>query len=68
MPISLFVQVLFNEMWLLSSIFYCVCFGFYMYKTGYEILGQLFVECAIRTAFCTILYAITAYRVEGLTK
>ena len=42
--------------------------GFYMYKTGFEILGQLFIECAIRTGFCTVLYAIIAYRVEALTK
>jgi hypothetical protein len=39
-----------------------------MWKTGYDILGQLFLECTIRTAFCTFLYAIIAYRVETLTK
>jgi len=39
-----------------------------MYKTGYDLLGSEVEELIMRVAFCTIIYAIIAYRVEILTK
>ena len=66
--ISLFLLVIFNESWLFSTAVYLPCLGFYMYKTGYTLLGSESEELVMRIFFCSAIYAVIAYRVEILTK
>jgi|DEB0MinimDraft_12_1074336.scaffolds.fasta_scaffold64389_3 hypothetical protein len=66
--ISLFVLVIFNESWLVSTLAYGPMLGYYMHKTGYDLLGAEYEELAMRVFFCIAIYAIIAYRVEILTK
>lgn len=66
--ISLFVLVIFNESWLASTLTYFPCLTFYMYKTGYDLLGAENQELIMRIFFCVSIYAIIAYRIEILTK
>ena len=42
--------------------------GYYMSKTGFDLLGAESTELALRVFFCGCIYAIIAYRVEILTK
>ena len=66
--ISYFILVVFNEMWLISTLVFAPCLTFYMYRTGFDLLGSEVTELAVRSAFCVIIYAIIAYRIEILTK
>lgn len=60
--------VVFNEMWIISTLTYAPCLAYYMYKTGFDLLGSEMEELVMRVLFCVIIYAIIAYRVEILTK
>jgi hypothetical protein len=42
--------------------------GFYMYKTGFDLLEAETPELVMRVIFCSVIYAIIGYRVETLTK
>ena len=66
--ISFFIVVIFNEMWLVSTIVFAPMLSFYMYRTGYDLLGSEMSELVMRCIFCVLIYAIIAYRVEILTK
>jgi hypothetical protein len=66
--ISYFILVVFNEMWLVSTMIFAPCLTYYMYRTGFDLLGSEISELAVRSAFCTLIYAIIAYRIEILTK
>ena len=61
-------MVVFNESWFLSTCAFTPCLVFYMYKTGYDLLGSEISELVMRCAFVILIYAIIAYRVETLTK
>jgi hypothetical protein len=39
-----------------------------MQKTGKDLLGSEEVELALRCSFCILVYALTAYKIEILTK
>ena len=65
---TLFILVIFNESWLLSTIVYGPMLGFYMYKTGEDMVGGEMNELIIRCVFCVFLYAIIGYKVETLNK
>jgi len=66
--ICLFILVIFNESWIVSTIVYAPFLTIYMLKTGYDLLGTEPEELAMRCIFCVLIYAIIAYRVEILTK
>ena len=67
---SLFILVMFNESWLLSTIVYSPLLAYYMYKTGDDMAeGESEMnELIIRCIFCVFLYLIMAYKVEMLSK
>ena len=62
------ILVLFNERWLLSTAAFAPCLTWYMYKTGMGLLGAEWEELIIRSASCTLIYGVVAYRVEILAK
>lgn len=66
--LTYFILAVFNESWLVSTIVYAACLVFYMEKTGYDLLGSEVKELVMRCVFCTLIYAIVAYRIEILTK
>lgn len=66
--ICLFILVIFNESWIISTIVYAPLLTTYMYKTGYDLIGTEPEELAMRCIFCIMIYAIIGYRVEILTK
>lgn len=66
--ISLFLVVIFNESWMVSTLVYLPCLSYYMYRTGYTLLGSEAEELVMRIFFCVAIYAVIAYRVEILTK
>lgn len=59
---------MFNESWIASTVFFAPSLSFYMWKTGYDLLGSEYFELAVRCLFCILIYAIIAYRIETLTK
>jgi hypothetical protein len=63
-----FILVVFNESWLLSTVVYAPLLGYYMWKTGEDMVGDEMNELVIRCIFCVFLYAIVAYKVETLNK
>ena len=65
---TFFILIIFNEAWLLSTVVYAPLLGYYMYKTGEDMVGEETNELIIRCIFCVFLYAIVAYRVEALNK
>ena len=67
---SLFILVMFNESWLLSTIVYAPLLAYYMYKTGDDLNNgeSEMNELIIRCVFCVFLYLIIAYKVEMLNK
>jgi PAS domain-containing protein len=65
---SLFILVMFNESWLLSTVVYAPLLAYYMYKTGDDMIGNEMNELIIRCVFCVFLYAIIGYKVEMLNK
>jgi sensor histidine kinase regulating citrate/malate metabolism len=66
--LTFFVLTIFNESWLLSSIFYAPSLTLYMYKTGSDLLGNEVQELAVRSVFCILIYAVIAFRVEVMSK
>jgi len=58
------ICVQFSECWLISTAAYMPCLGFYMWKTGKEMVGKENNELVARLLFCSLLYAIIAYKVE----
>ena len=68
MTISFFIIVIFNEMWFVSTLAFAPCLSFYMYKTGYDLLGSEETELIMRCVFVVMIYAIVAYKIETLTK
>ena len=67
---SLFILVMFNESWLLSTVVYAPLLAYYMYKTGDDMNNgdSEMNELIIRCVFCVFLYLIIAYKVEMLNK
>ena len=67
---SLFILVMFNESWLLSTVVYAPLLAYYMYKTGDDLNNgeSEMNELIIRCVFCVFLYLIIAYKVEMLNK
>ena len=65
---TFFILVIFNENWLLSTIFYGPLLAYYMLKTGEDMVGDETNELIIRCVFCVFLYAIVGYKVETLNK
>ena len=67
---SLFILVMFNESWLLSTVVYAPLLAYYMYKTGDDMTNgeSEMNELIIRCVFCVFLYLIIAYKVEMLNK
>ena len=65
---TLFILVIFNESWLLSTVIYAPALGYYMWKTGEDMVGGEMNELIIRCVFCVFLYAIIGYKVETLNK
>ena len=67
---TLFILVMFNESWLLSTVVYAPLLAYYMYKTGDDMnegeseMNELIIRCV----FCIFLYLIIAYKVEMLNK
>lgn len=66
--LAYFVLVVFNERWLISTIAFAPGLTFYMYKTGVDLLGTEWEELIMRSLFCTLMYAVVAYKVESLAK
>jgi hypothetical protein len=66
--LAYFILVVFNERWLISTFFFAPSLTWYMYKTGRDLLGAEWQELIMRSVFCTLIYAIVAYRAEVLTK
>lgn len=66
--VTYFILIFFNEAWLLSTIVYSPCLIFYMQKTGRDLLGSEQTELVLRCSFCILIYALTAYKIEILTK
>lgn len=66
--LAYFILVVFNERWLVSTVFFAPSLTWYMYQTGMDLLGAEWQELIMRSVFCTLIYAIVAYRVEILTK
>lgn len=62
--ISFFVLVIFNEVWLASTITYAIFMTNYMRKTGIDLLESESSELALRCVFCVLIYTIIAYKVE----
>ena len=67
---SLFILVMFNESWLISTVVYAPLLAYYMYKTGDDMNNgdSEMNELIIRCVFCVFLYLIIAYKVEMLNK
>jgi len=65
---SIFLVVVFNEVWLLSFAVYAPMLSYYMWKTGVDMAGQEVTELAIRCTFCCFIYALIAYKTESLSK
>lgn len=63
-----FVLVVFNERWLISTMAFAPGLTLYMYKTGIDLLGEEWQELIMRCVFCTLIYALIAYKVESLAK
>ena len=66
--ITYFILIFFNEAWFVSTLFYSPCLVVYMQKTGRDLLGTEDVELGLRCSFCILVYALTAYKIEILTK
>jgi len=59
--LCLFILVIFNEAWFISTLVYAPFLSYYMYKTGYDLLGTEVEELAMRCVFCILIYATIAY-------
>jgi len=59
--LNLFILVIFNEAWFISTLVYAPFLSYYMYKTGYDLLGSEVEELAMRCVFCILIYATIAY-------
>ena len=68
--VSLFIVVLFNEVWLISTAVYAPLFAYYLFKMGSDFTGdeELSSELILRVVFCVVLYAIVAYSTERSKK
>ena len=49
---TLFILVMFNESWLLSTIVYAPCLAYYMYKTREDMVGGEMNKLIIRSVVC----------------
>ena len=71
--VSFFFLVFFSEIWIVSTVFYAPSVTYFMYKTGRDMLmagktHENYVELGMRSAFCILIYAVVAYKIELLTK
>ena len=68
--VSVFIVVIFNEVWLISTAVYAPLFAYYLFKMGSDFTGdsELSSELILRVIFCVILYAIVAYSSERSKK
>lgn len=66
--LTYFILIIFNERWLLSTTAFAPGLTWYMYKTGIDLLGEEWQELIMRSVFCSLVYAVVAYKIEALTK
>ena len=66
--LTYFILVVFNERWLLSTLAFAPGLTWYMYKTGIDLLGEEWQELIMRSVFCSLVYAVVAYKIESLSK
>lgn len=68
--VCFFLLVVFNEVWLLSTLAYAPFAVYFMHKTGDDMLRgtQNGWELSGRSFFCVFVFAVVAYKMEQLNK
>ena len=62
------ICIQFSECWLISTAVFMPCLAFKMWKTGLGMEGKENNELVFRLLYCTLLYAVIAYKVEAKNK
>lgn len=64
-----FILVIFNEVWLISTVVYAPLLAQYMWKLGEGFAkNEENTELIVRCLFCTVIYATVAYSTEKANK
>ena len=66
--VSFFIMICLTEVWLISFAVYCPVLTYYLWAQGRDMIGNESTELVMRTLFCSVIYAMCAYRVENLNK